>query len=100
MYGSLVVTNTKDLLGYNLILDRNTIQESGVPQRFKEPIKFCLDKTIVSFRYNDGEVSYITGDLFDLLYVDAGEQIYDIKEAGEKYFKITEEEFLQDTKLA
>lgn len=100
MYGSLVVTNTKDLLGYNLILYRNAIQESGIPQRFKEPIKFCLDKTVVSFRYSDGEVSYITGDIFDILYLEIGEQIYAIKEAGEKYFKITEEEFLQGTKLA
>ena len=100
MYGSLIVTNTKDLLGYNLILNRNTIQESGVPEKFKEPIKFCLDKNVVSFGYRDGEVTYITGDIFDVLYLEVGEQIYDIKEAGEKYFKITEEEFLQDTKLA
>jgi hypothetical protein len=100
MYGAFIVTNTKDLLGYNLILNRNTIQESGVPAKFKEPIKFCLDKNTIHFSYRNGEVTYITGGIFDILYLEIGEQIYDIKEAGEKYFKITEEEFLQDTKLA
>lgn len=100
MYGNLIVTNTKDLLGYNLIITRNTIQESGVPEKFKEIIKFGLDKNTVSFGYRNEEVTYIVGDIFDIFYLEIGEQIYSIKEAGEKYFKISEEEFLQDTKLA
>ena len=100
LYAGLVVTNTIGLLGYNLILDTASIQSSGVPETFKEPIKFAVNKLIIAFNYKNEEVSYFVGDFFDLLYLEMGEEVYSLKEAGEKYFKITEEEFLQDTKAA